>query len=960
MKLNPIVQTLAVALGGLAVLAQPAFAQDANAPVQELKRVEVTGSSVKRIQAEGALPVQIITQEDIKRSGATSVTDLIQKIPAMQGFTVSADSVNGGGGGITTANLRGIGNNYTLVLINGRRAAPSTTGSVINLNTLPLSSVERVEVLTDGASALYGSDAIAGVVNFIMKKNTTEGIVELTANVPTEGKAKDYTFAISKGFGDIDKDSFNVFLSLSGEKQQQLNASDRKFGQSGRKEFIYDGAPAVLIQDSGNSVPGNITITRRPAVFAADGVTVVTPAQPARTFNPYYLANNNTCPENTFISGRACRYDYAATVQLIPDFNLTTFYGSARYKLNSDTQFFGEIFSGNFATKPRFAPPAQGLGIAKNSLLYNRYILPNLAALGVVESDITRTSMNLRLYDAGGRTDEYKYGANHFVGGVEGSAAGIDYTASLTNSTVKFDQTYKGGYLSGDKFAAAVAAGKFDPFTLAGTQANIDALAPAVLTGPVSNDKSTVTTLNLKGSRSLFKMGGGDAMLGAGVDYTRQRYVSNPSDYAQGQNSLQPNFTDTVLGGGQGAFPFDTSRTVSGIFGELVTPITKEIEVTGALCYDSYSAAKNKQNFDSNGNLQAPETQGKSFSGATYKVGMRFQPTKQLLFRASYGTGLRAPTLANITAPLAAGGVTSGSYNCPWDNTADPRANGCLVPDSQYNILSGGNPYSDNKALKAEKSKQWNFGIRIEPTDAISLGIDVWDIRLKDQISSVPETAAFAGALTTYNNLFVVLPDPVSKQPTLTLLQSPLNLTRSRYSGFDLDASAKFKTGVGTIGTKVVATITTKNEYELPGLDGFQSSLGKIGLNGQLASRLILKVTGTWDIGSFANSATINFRPGYHDAVGDQASPTYTLNANGTRGGQIDVVRDVSSFTTLDVQTRYSLNKAFEITAGARNLLNAKPPLTIQSNLSGNQVGYDPRYADAIGRTVYLTGTYKF
>jgi iron complex outermembrane recepter protein len=957
LQVRPLVKALAIAFGG--VMAGSVYAQTTTpATPQELQRIEITGSSVKRIQAEGALPVQIITQEEIKRSGATSVTELIQKIPAMQGFTVSADSVNGGGGGITTANLRGIGNNYTLVLINGRRAAPSNTGSVINLNTLPLSAVERVEVLTDGASALYGSDAIAGVVNFIMKKNTTEGIVELRAEVPTEGKAKDYTFAVSKGFGDIDKDRFNVFLSLSGEKQGELTAKDRTFGQSGRVEFDYEGGRYVSLQDSANSVPGNITLVRGARGTAPN----VIPGKPAVSYNPYYLTNNNSCPENTFVSGRTCRYDFASQVQLIPQFQLVTFYGSGRFKLNADTQFYGDAFVGDFKTTPRFAPPAQGLNLVKGSVLYNRHVLPNLAALGVNNDDVTRASMNLRLFDAGGRANEYRYKASHFVGGIEGTGFGWDYNASLTGSSVKNDNAYRGGYLSGEKFASIVDAGGFDPFVTAGSAANIAALAPAVLTGPSSNEKSTVTNLSFKGSRSLFALSGGDAMVGAGLELTKQRYVSNPSDYAQGTNSLQPNFTDTILGGGQGAFPFDTSRNVSGIFAELVTPFSKIFEATAAIRYDKYSTAKNKQNFDSAGILQAPEAQGKSFGGATYKLGLRLNPTRQLLLRASYGTGLRAPTLANITSPLQSAGVTSGSYPCPWRNTTDPRAAGCspVDADAQYNIQSGGNPLSNDSALKAEKSKQWNFGVRIEPNDTLSFGIDAWNIQLKDQISTVPEAVAFAGALTTYSGLFSVLPDDVSKEPTLTLKQVPINLTRSRYAGVDIDAAYKVKTSMGTVGVKGVATITTKNEYEIPGLDGYQSSLGKIGPNGQMASRVLLKLTGTWDIGAFANSLVVNYRPGYKDAEGDQAAPAYVLNPDGTRGAQAEISRTVSSYTTLDVQSRYSFNKALELTLGIRNLLNAKPPYTLQANLSGNQVGYDPRYSDAIGRRIALTGSYKF
>jgi iron complex outermembrane receptor protein len=142
---------------------------------QSSQRVEVTGSSIKRIAAEGALPVITINREEIDRSGATSTQELIQNLPSMQGFISSANSVNGGGGGVTTASLRDLGPAYTLVLLNGRRVAPYNTGSSVNLEQLPLSAIERIEILADGASALYGSDAIAGVVNFITKSNTSDG-----------------------------------------------------------------------------------------------------------------------------------------------------------------------------------------------------------------------------------------------------------------------------------------------------------------------------------------------------------------------------------------------------------------------------------------------------------------------------------------------------------------------------------------------------------------------------------------------------------------------------------------------------------------------------------------------------------------------------------------------------------------------------------------------------------------
>jgi len=168
-------------MAGLGVAALPVMAEE------NIQRVEITGSAVKRVAVEGALPVQTLSKAQIEQTGATTVADLVATLPSMQGFVTSSASINGGGGGVQTASVHAIGTGYTLVLLNGRRIAPYSSGSAVNLASIPLSAVERVEILTDGASALYGSDAIAGVVNFILKKNQTDANIELTYNRPTKG-----------------------------------------------------------------------------------------------------------------------------------------------------------------------------------------------------------------------------------------------------------------------------------------------------------------------------------------------------------------------------------------------------------------------------------------------------------------------------------------------------------------------------------------------------------------------------------------------------------------------------------------------------------------------------------------------------------------------------------------------------------------------------------------------------
>jgi iron complex outermembrane recepter protein len=930
---------IAASLAGL-----PAYAQQ---DVEKLERVEVTGSSIRRIQAEGALPVQIITRKDIEKSGAVTVTDLIQAIPAMQGFTVNADSVNGGGGGIATASLRSIGEDYTLVLLNGRRVASSTSGSVVNLNTLPLSAVERVEVLTDGASAIYGADAIAGVVNFILRKNATDGNIEVSTTQPQRAGAANYGISGSKGYGDFDKDGFNILGAFSFDQQDELNALQRNFSKSGKIPFTTpDGQSAALLLDSVNSVPGNIALVRSGGL-------------PAVNFNPYFLANG-ACPAQTFLSGRNCRFDFASTVQLMAESLRTNYFLTGRKKLGDTASIYAEFMRGEYWTEPRFAPAAQPLVLPLNSPLYARYVVPNLATLGVDPATITRAQMNLRIADAGGRQDRYAYKTNHIVVGADATMLGWDAATSLTHSTTALEQTFKGGYLSGNAFDAIVAANAYDPFLLQGGA--VAALAPAVLRGNVTNDKYSLTDLSVKASRPLFKLGGGDAALGAGVDFTRQRYEQNPSAISQGANSLQPDFTDFIIGGGQGNLPFDTKRNVVGIFAELAMPVSKELEFTGAVRRDSYSAAKNAKNFDADGILQGEATQGNKFDNTTFKLGARFQPTKTILVRSSYGTGFRAPTLRNITLPLVDFGSTSREYDCPFPDPTDPLNAGCQPSKTQYNLLLGGNAVTGESGLKAEKSKQWNLGFRIEPSSAFSFGVDYWSIGLTDQIANIPETLAFENP-EVYRDLFVVRPDSVSGIPYVTLKQTPINLTASNYRGIDFDTATRFDSRLGKMGFRLGATRLTKAEYEIPGTPGFQTSLGRYGPDQTVGFKWIVKLTGSLDHGDFSHNVSANYKSSYTDStIIDGDGPNIrVLNADGSLGGNIlDLVRQVPSYTTVDWQTKLAVSKQVDFTVGIRNLFDKEPPLSIQDGGSGNQRGYDPRYTDVVGRAFYLKAGVKF
>ena len=944
-KRSKVSMAVVLALGGLASAATMA---------QITQRVEITGSSIKRTDTETSLPVTVITRTDIERSGFTTAADLIQSLPSMQGFLTASQSVNGGGGGVTTASLHSLGSSYTLVLLNGRRLAPYNSGTTVNLNSIPLSIVERIEVLTDGASAIYGADAIAGVVNFILKKNSTLGEISLSANLPQHSGGKSGNFSVAKGFGDLDTDRFNIQLALSAEKQKELTAEQRDFSKTGFIPFQYNGKQVTTWFSSSNSIPGTVALTDNTGTGAGDAF-----------YSPDFLKTGKCGPRSVIRAG-VCRFDFSSTVQDIPESERVSFFATGRFKFSEAATLFSELGLSDYKTNPRFAPPAQP-GIFLTQALVDKHVTPYLAQLGVPAGSFVGVgdpsfqgpSMNLRVYDAGGRTDEYRTKTTHFVLGAEGMVGDIDYTVYGTHSENKFTDTFLAGYLSSNKFNGLITSGAFDPLSSQIGQAAA-ILAPAVLHQLFDQSKSTIDLLSLRGSKPLWKMGDGDATVGLGVDLSKQGFSDSPSAIAMGANKLQPTFTDTPIGGSSGALPFDSSRRVTGAFVELVVPVMKSLEFSGAVRHDSYTAVTNAKNFDAAGNPIAPATQGNSAAATTYKLSARFQPIPEVLLRASIGSGFKAPTLVDITNPVQAFGST-GFHDCPPGLAANLKTF-CTAVSSEYNKRTGGNANTGSTGLSPEKSDQWTIGFRVEPSRALSFGVDLWSVKLKQRIDVVPEDVAFSDG-ATYGALFSVLPDPVTGKPTLTYTSGPSNLGKANYMGLDFDITSSMPTAFGKLSGRGTVTYMMKSDYEVAGLPGYQTSLGGIGPDTQVTFRWLANLRATLETGPFTNTINLALKPGYRDAASTTSSgaEVRVVRADGTIGGRVAVSRDVSSYSLVDWQGKYQFGKGLSLTVGVKNIFDTKPPFTIQNlDGTGNMRGYDARYADPLGRQFSLTGNYKF
>ncbi|MEF7615834.1 TonB-dependent receptor [Aquincola sp. MAHUQ-54] len=899
-----------------------AWAQDGS------QRVEVTGSAVRRIDAETALPVQILHRADIERSGATSLAELIQNLPAMQGHVNLSQSVGGGGGGYADASIHGIGGERTLVLLNGRRmaawAGQNFTGFTAgtNLNTIPLAAVERVEILTDGASAIYGADAIAGVVNFILRKDLETGTASLNHSIPKGGAGRNTVLSATKGFGSLERDGHNTLLSISHERQQHLLAPERSFSRRGTIPFGQDGKRYVFFNGSVYGAPANYII-------------VDPETQGGVRFNAGngYLNQNQACARGHVAVDGFCQFDFVPTIETLPEAEQTSLFGSFSKSLGGTKLLQFDAVYSELSVTSRIAPAPVGAQIPTGSALYDLYMPGGAQALDPTATYGDDLYAYWRGIDTGKRTVDDRTRTLHLSASLSGTAGAWEYTGALTRSQSRWTKEYLGGYLKQNELTAAVGSGALDPFLLPGQQgaAGNEALAGMQYLGTFAQGWSTLTSAELRGARPLFSLPGGRAQLGIGADFRRESIEYRPSEIAQG-------VTNAIAGDTAQDRPYDAARNVWGLYGELVLPVTRTLEFTAALRHDDYS------DFGTTDNA---------------KLAVRFQPSRQWLLRGSFSTGFRAPEPPQLAAGRQYFGKTGGAYNCPQAALAALKAVDPLVacaPDgSQYDVIAGG-----AKDLQPEKSRQLSVGLRFEPVAWASVGADLWHVRIKDRILELSESAVMADDAAYLKN-FTVFVDPGTNRHLVALYLPNENLGEERYTGIDWDGRLTLDTPFGRLVNTLKWSHIFSYKYQRESGGAWHSSLGRYE-DGKTTFRNLVRLSGTLYSGAWQNTLTLNYRSGYRDAdcTADACGLVRELNPDGSLGDVVDMTgRRVSSYTTVDLQTRYAASKALTLTAGILNLFDRDPPLSLKID-GGHQIGYDNRYTDPRGRTLYLNAQYAF
>ena len=905
----------AALLGASAVPFNMALAQEEEAvPIEE---ITVTGTAIKRSNLDSALPIQTITADEFQREGIVNAGDLIASVPAMQGFITESDSVGGSGGGIRTANLRAIGSQYTLSLLDGRRMAPADSGSSIDLSNIPLAAVEQVQILTDGASALYGSDAIAGVVNFILKDSVDETIVTLRSDQPQEDGGARWNFDIVTGFGNVNDDGYSVVASFSHEDQEQLRAIDRDFAKTGFLFFEHEGQTLYFQNSSANAIPGN-------AFVYTEGF-----GELIRSFNPYALSNGNTCAEHNTPTNETCGFDYTSTLEILPESKRDSLSLNGKLRLTDSMEGFATVLASQYELTARIAPyPSGEVPLPLDSDLVQNEVFPHLTPEELAQvGEVTGT---WRAVPAGNRTTEYLIDSMNFTVGVEGDLNEIGYVASVTHATTEIDQNYPTGWLLLDEFVAAASSGAFNIFATPDgfTEEDQAALAPTIYHGDWDLTKNTMIGVNLQASRPLFDIGGGEVVLASGVDYYTTNYDRSISE-ANANEDLLFLSKDT---------PYDLERDQYGAFVEALLPVTESFETTVSVRYDDISAVSDKL---AGGDIDAGD------SDVTYKISGLWNVHDAVAFRASYGTGFKAPAMREIGEPRSEFGVTSGTFDCPFE-AGDPMAQFCRPESAQYDVYREGSP-----GLTFESSKQYTFGTVLTPTDSLDMTIDYWNIELEDLVERLTEQQIFANP-DLYRDLFTTKTNLATGQEFLAIIQAAVNAGTREQSGIDYAVNQGFELGWGQLDLGLQGTYMLESHSSLTG-----SSLGRFGNDDGVVFRNVINLVGTLYHGDFTHTLFANYRSGYHDQE-QEVEITGTGVPLG-QGPTTVVQLDVPSYLLTNYQLRYMMmDDSLGLTFGVSNLLDEEPPLSLRVSGAGHQVGWDPRFTDAYGRTFYLQADYAF
>jgi iron complex outermembrane receptor protein len=947
----------------------PANASTGNEGASE---VVVTGSRIRRDPNNSPLPLQIITNQELVREGISNPEQLISYLSTngngADNLASNSDVVSGaqrGTNGLSSANLRGQGSASTLVLLNGRRvAAHGLQGSAVDVNQIPFAAIERVEVLKDGASAIYGTDAIGGVINFITRKDYQGLGVQGFVDATEAGGGNIYRLSGIAGYGDLNEQGFNIMGAVAFSSNRILRGSQRDFvnGNQPERGLSIDtrGTPIATIFNTA------ITALQAPQGTLTQGLTLTLPngANGAGGgINILDLPGGAGCDSvdgglpydevlwATATAQYACAWDTGRAAVIQQPIDTLTYYTRGVVRVGGGHEIFAEVtgssadsaksfsnaqVSSNTSNSPFFYP-LNSLTTATYNDVFNKLKAAFPASAAALDGRYGRPiAYRWRCIACGPREYETSTDTIRATLGVDGPLfsrwdyrAGASYAKSESSSVLGSGYYYRGTLGTGAYDPAAPQAagapagfrglvgalnsGLLNPFSVTQTEAGLAALESVSAEGAtLYGGQYEVRQFDGSVSGPLFDLFDNRVQAAVGVDYRRETYSFNGSDAAA---ATAPVIFLAAFDNVNALTP--KKRTVKAAYAEVLVPLGNRFEITGAIRVDDYTGF---------GTTTNP------------KISAKYRPINQVMFRGSYNTGFRVPSFNQIfngtTVSPNPGNTLVDPTLCPQGTVNGPQP-GCapITPDS----LSGG-----NLELGPETSKQWTVGVVFEPARQFSLSLDYWNIDVDNTIGTITlqQLLANIGAF----------PDRIQRTNGIITgvdLRTG-NFGSRRTEGLEVAARAGADLFGGVLTAGLDGTrLFEKREKLLPNLQ-YTDLIGVFSLTGDLGLKwkhnaFIGFRTGDWNF----NLSQI-FRNGYRNFAlpGSAARPLYNPR--------------VRNYVIYNAAVSYEPWKDLRLTAGIKNLFDKDPPfaITYDSN-TGAGSSWEPRVADPRGRSFTLNLDWK-
>jgi iron complex outermembrane receptor protein len=833
-------------------------------------RIEVTGSRIARLDAETALPVQVITREEILRGNWANAREILGNLPANIGGENMQTSIGATSPGQESANLRGIGDGNTLVLLNGRRLSNyAFQNGAVNLGSIPVAALDRIEILKDGASSVYGSDAIAGVINFITRTDYSGLDVVGQAGITQSGGGDHYQATVTAGWGSLAKDRVNAFVVFDWQKDTALASIDRRY--SATSYWPDEGVNGLLR----TSAPANIRVNVNKYLNPAYSTGCTPPLSlPATSLGS--------------TSGEMCLFDFAAVSKIVPDAERWTALARGAWQVTPDHQLFAEYLHARTQTTLEFTPTPISGTLNGQALLYpadGPYYPTDYAAANGLSGPLR---LYYRTVELGPRTDVATTDAQRIIVGAQGIIGDWSYAGGYNYSQNTADDVYTKGWILWSRLRPAMGTGLINPWG-PNTGAALDLLASTQYVGPARTATGTMSQADFQMSRDWFALPGGPAAVALGGEWRRESLSDRPEPFLE---------SGDVVGAGFAVSPQDASRTVGALFAEVNLPLTKDIEVLASVRYDHYS----------------------DFGGTTNpKIGARWQPLKALLFRAAWGTGFRAPLLTDLYTQQQT--LIAEPLNDPLRCPATQSPDDCT---GSFNWVVGGNPN-----LQPETSTQETAGFIFEPAPGWSFGAQWWHIDKRNQIFMLndpqymldhPDVFGVYVSRGPVDPAYPSIPGPVT-----TIVDINQNYGSLKTSGIDFSAQARMPLGsLGNLSLGFNGTYVYQFEEQLPGFDP-ASWVGVYGPYGPIPrwrhyGQLV------WQYASWSTTLSQSFQSGVVDGRPDpEGNPrrvgTYSLwNLQGAYSGF------ANTSITLGVRNLFNTDPPFSNSARFNYIPNQTDP----------------------------------